>query len=874
MTFLGFLRHLRRDARGSGGKLLFFVLCLALGVAAVVAVAGFSEGIDNGIRKRARELLAADLAVSGRAPIPQPVLDTIDAVPGSRRTGILETLTLVAVPRAPGGVGDGTAGDSLLVELKSIVGPYPFYGEVELGGLAPGAAQDLYSLLDAESTVVAPEVLARLRLAVGDTLRIGGEDFRIVATVEREGDRISAGFDLGPRIFVGAAGLARAGLEQTGSRITYRTLVRLPPSSSATEGDTGAPSDEAIGTPDEVAVEGLKEEIGEALGDSIRHRVETWREAQPALRRSLDRSERYLGLAALLSLLLGGVGVAQTVRVWLASRLDAIAVLACLGWRPRQILALYLGQTTVLALIGSVVGVLIAVAVQALAVRLLAGVLPVEHLEPWQPWAIARGLALGLGVALVFALPPLLAARRTPPIRVLRRDAEPLPPSRGAQWGLGGLLVLAVFLLAVAQSSSWRDGALFTLALLATTALLAGAARLLVRLARRPRRSSRLELRHALASLERPGSGTLGAVVALGLGVLVVLTMSLVERRLTAQLDQEMPTDAPSAFMIDIQPDQWPGVRDILEAEGGEGIESVPVVMARLTAVDGTPSEELAKQLEEEGEDGRWALRREQRLTYLEELPEDNQVIAGALWSEPGVAEVSVEEEYARLLKLEVGSVLRLDIQGVRMDLTVTSLRSVDWGTFGINFYLVVEPGVLEKAPQQRIAVVRLPPEAEQRTQDAVAAGFPNVTTIRLREVLGKVTDMLRQLGLGVRLLGVLTVLAGLAILAGAVSAGAVRRGREVALYKTLGMTRRQIVVTFALEYALVGLAAALIGITSATALAWGIATQGMELDWRFDPFALGVALVGTLALSVVAGLAASASALRRRPVEVLRSVD
>ena len=878
MTARAFLRQLRRDARGNRGKLFFFVLCLAVGVAAVVAVAGFSEGLDRGIRREARQLLAADLVVRGREPIPDAIHQAIDAAPTSHRATVLEMLTLVAVPTSSDDPtsDDSTSEDltstdrsgaanSLLVELKSLDRGYPFYGDVELRRLEgpPGAVdrhRDLAAVLDAQTTLVAPEVLTRLRVAVGDRLRIGGEDFTIGGVIEREPDRVAGGFDLGPRVFVDAAGLERAGLEQTGSRIVYRTLVRL--------GDpTGPP-------PAEAEVETLAEDLKSVLGDDLRHRVETWREAQPALRRGLERSGRYLGLAALLSLLLGGVGVAQTVRVWVAGRLDAIAILACLGWRPRELLALYLGQTTILALVGSGLGALLAVAVQLTAVRVLTGVLPVEHLDPWQPWAIARGLALGVGVALVFALPPLLAARRTPPIRVLRRDAEPLPASRRTRTVLATILGASVLLLATWQSASWRDGALFTLALLATVALLGLAARMLIVLARRPRKRSRLWLRHALASLERPGAGTLAAVVALGLGVLVVLTMVLVERRLTAQLDQEVPSDAPSAFLIDIQPDQWPGVRDTLEAHDAEGIESVPVVMARLTEVDGVASETLAKTLEAEGEDGRWALRREQRLTYLEQLPDDNQIIAGSLWSRPEVAEVSVEEEYARLLRLDVGSKLRLDIQGVALDLEVTSLRSVDWGTFGINFYLVVEPGVLEAAPQQRIAVARLPMGNEQLAQDAVAAEFPNVTTIRIREVLTKITTMLEQLGLGVRLLGALTVLAGLAILAGAVSAGAVRRGREVALYKTLGMTRPQIIATFALEYALVGLAAALIGGLAANLLAWGVATQGMDLVWRFDPTAVALALGGTLVLAVTAGLAASIPALRKRPVEVLRGVD
>ena len=295
-----FGRQLWRDSRGSRRQLAFFVACLAVGVAAVVAVAGFSEGLERGIRKQARQLLAADLAIRGQQPPPEALLDAIDQLPGSRRTSIIEMLTLVAVPE---GLRPELADtpNSLLVELKSLDGPYPYYGDLELE-----PAGDLQSLLDGESVVVAPQLLTRLGLEVGDSLKVGDHPFRIVGVVRKEPDRIAGAFNMGLRVFIDQAGLDRSGLVKLGSRVSYRTLVALE------EGD-------------EQAVAAAKETLQAVVGDDIRQRIETYREAQPALRQGLKRSERYLALAALLSLLVGGVGVAQTVRAWVAGRLWAAA---------------------------------------------------------------------------------------------------------------------------------------------------------------------------------------------------------------------------------------------------------------------------------------------------------------------------------------------------------------------------------------------------------------------------------------------------------------------------------------------------------------------------------------------------------------------
>jgi putative ABC transport system permease protein len=407
------------------------------------------------------------------------------------------------------------------------------------------------------------------------------------------------------------------------------------------------------------------------------------------------------------------------------------------------------------------------------------------------------------------------------------------------------------------------------------TAALAGAALGITRaVGRIPRGFAGLSLRHGLAALGRPGAGTMGAIVALGLGVLTVLGMSLVERRLSSEMSGELPAGAPSAFLVDIQPDQWQGVETLLHQAGATRIESVPVVMARITAIDGKGVDQIAAKPRPEERGGRrWALTREQRLTYMARLPEDNVVVAGKLWSDAGTGkpEVSLEEGFARDLNVGLGSVLSFDIQGVPINLTVTSLRRVDWKTFGINFFLVVEPGVLESAPQQRLAVAHLPHGGEQRVQDLLAARYPNVTVLKLREILEKIVKVLRRISLGIRFLGGFTVVAGIAILAGAISASAGRRGREVALLKTLGMTRKGVAASFAVEYALIGLVAGVIGTIGATVLAWAVVTQGFEMRWEFPVLPLGLAIAGSIVLTIAAGIAASARALERRPIEVLR---
>lgn len=848
------VRYMIRESRGSRGRLGFFVACLAVGVAAVVAVAGLSEGLESAVGREARQLMAADLAIEGRDPLPEEIGERLAAEVGGERTLIKEMATVVAtVPREPE-VGPGA---SQLAELKAVEGTYPFYGDLVVEPPRP-----LAELLGETGTVVADDLLSRLGLVVGDRLRIGSERFEIRGVVRAEPDRTGMALTMGPRVFVSGVGLARADLERFGSRISYRTLIRL-------DGDPGRD-----------ALRSLAERIREWPEVENRYRVETYADAQPAVRRALSRVDRFLGLVALLSLLLGGVGVAQTTRAWLAGRVDSMAVLRSLGFRPNEVFLLYFGQALALGLAGSLLGLLGGAGILALTPLFTADLLPEGlGIGLWQPLAYGRGLALGLGTAILFSFEPLMAVRRVSPLRVLRQDVEPLAPSFAARVLSIVILVSGVAITASIQAASVIYGLAFTAGVAAAAGVLVlvslGALRLLARLPAGLLARAPVWTRHGLAAMARPGAGTVGAIVALGLGVLLLVGIALVQSGLSGQLTTALPSGSPSAFLIDIQKDQWEGVVEILDEAGVESMNSAPVVTARIESIGGLSVDELVESTERRGR--RWALTREQRVTYLDELAPDNQILSRLssatteLWHDPERFELSVEEDYAADLDLEVGTEVVLDVQGVPIEFVVSSIRSVDWGTFDLNFFFVAEPAALADAPQYRVATVRVPPEAEQLVQDRLADGFQNVTMFQIRDILDKVGRILDRLALGVQFLGGFTVLAGLVILAGAVSANSIRRSREIALLKTLGMVRRDVAMMFTIEFALLGFLAGAVGAAGGTLLARTVLTRGMEIGWTFEPGLVALAIAASVGLAAAAAVLAGGRALAARPLEVLR---
>ncbi|MYA07109.1 MAG: FtsX-like permease family protein [Holophagales bacterium] len=851
------LRYSLRELRGSLGRVWVWVACLSVGVGAVVSVAGLASSVDGAIRGEARKLLAADLAFRSRGPIPEHVLETIDRVPGAVRAEVREMAAMVgrASPPAasPAEVG-GEGPSSLLAELKAVSGGYPFYGELVTEPPLPAGASPADVLGD-HSALVSPEALSRLGLEVGDDLRVGGRTLRIIGSLEGEPDRLPAGFAFGPRVVVGVAAQEAARIFPFAGFGGYRVLVRLPGEHSLEELETRANA--------------LRGEID----DNAAVRVETYADAQPGIREDLERLSRYLGLVALLSLLVGGVGVAQGIRAWLTQRLDALAVLKCLGARPRDLMRTYVVQAVLLGLVAGVIGGVAGLLSILLVPAILGGALPVEAVSIWQPWAFGRGVALGIGVSTAFSAPALLVVLRAPPVRVFRSGAEPLPGSRLAS-------ALSVFAVGagVAGSTALQAGSLwlalrFMGAVVAAVVALILAALALRSLARflAPRcRSS--WLRYGVAALSRPESGTLAASVALGMGLMVLLAMFVVQGHLHDELAAGLPEEAPSAFLLNVPATGWGDLAGLLERQGARRVQSAPVVMARVRAIDGVP---VAERLNERN---RWALRRQLRLTFLDELPADNVILeasgpATALrpWVDPALGEVSVEQDFAETIGVSVGSTIDLEVGGRETRITVTSLRRVDWEGFGINFFLVVEPAVLDWAPHTRLAAAWLPQEREQRIQDEIYVAYPGVAVVRIREVLQKVVDLVSDLQVGVRVLGSFTVAAALLTLAGAVAASSARRGREAALLKTIGSTRFDVLRAFAAEYVLVGLSAAVVAAVLGSAAAWWLVTRELELVWSFRPWAVFGALVAGSLLSLGTGLLASVGALQRPPIDSLR---
>jgi putative ABC transport system permease protein len=831
-----------RETRGSRARLGFVVACLAVGVAAVTGVTALVDGIQTSVRRDARALLAADIAIEARRELPPELFTFLAAREDTTIARVTELSAMASSPVT-----------SRLVELKAAEAGYPFHGVLATDppGLRPGA-------LAADEAIAAPELLAGLEVAVGGELSLGGSAYRIVGSIVDEPDRVDFALTLGPRLFLSPAGLERAGLVQFGSRVNQRVLVDLP------------------GEPPAGELEAFVRELRARVTDARTLSTKTAADPTPGLSRTLRRIEDFLGLVALLSLLLGGAGVAQIVRLWMDSRTPAVAVLRAIGMRPREVALVYLTNLVALALVGCVLGAALGAAAPALVARLLPDLVPAGLPFPWP--AALRGMVLGLATAAGFALPPLTAVWRVPPARVLRAEATPLPAPRLVRW----LSLAALFGVVLAASFAQNDrgwiALAFTVGVFVLAGALAGSAHLIARLAGHlPRERFGPTLRHGLAALARPNSGTPAAAVALGAGVLVVVAMGLVASRLRAEFLADIPEDAPSVFLVDVQHDQSAHVLELLSAHGASGVDRTAVVMARLGAVKGTPVNEL---LERSRGRARWVLSREQRLTFADTLPSANTLVeasaapgitADTLWRDPARAEVSLEARFADDLGLGVGDTVTFDVQGVPLELVVTTLREVDWGTFRINFFVVVEPGALEGAPGWELVAARVEAAREDALQTALARAHPNVSVLRIRPLLEKVTAIVERVALAVQVLGGAVALTGVAILAVAALATAARRAREAALLKALGVTRGGVARLLAVEHALVGLIAGTLGGAGAWILALGFLGVVLDLEGLPALWVVPVASVCGTALALAAGSAATA---RARSVPPLMSLN
>ncbi|HEX4994663.1 MAG TPA: FtsX-like permease family protein [Methylomirabilota bacterium] len=821
------LRLAWRETRGAWRHFGYFFACITLGVSALVGVGSFADSLERTVARSAKSLMGGDVEVRSSQPLPG---DAAALIAGVATTRVRE---MVAMAQAG-------PSQSHIVELKAVEPGYPFYG-----ALVTEPARPLETLIGGGRALVHDALLARFGLRLGDRFRVGDLELTITGVIQKEPDRAIGVFSLGPRVLIAGDDLDRTGLIRPGSRVRYRTLVRLPEGRDA---------------------QAFRDRLAAALPAG--QRVSTFGQAQPGLRRFWDQLTMYLGLTGLVALMVGGIGVAVSVNAFVRQKLASIAILKALGagWRP--LLATYLLQTALLGLGGSALGALLGSAVQPLLAPTLTRLLPIELTLSFSFRAVLSGLAMGVGVTLLYALWPLLQIRHVRPALILRMDIEPRLRGR-RPWATALPLAAGLAGLALWQAGSWKIGALFAGGLAAALVLLALGARLVTALARRVRWRSPA-WRQGAANLHRPGSHAGPVLVSLGLAVMLVVSIALLDGSLRAQLVDRAPGSAPAFFFIDIQTDQAEPFARLVAAHGASApAELTPVVRSRLAAVNGASIEGRTRR-----EDA-WYLTREYVLTWAKEPPGHNTVVAGRWWTPEEAAReplISVEEEIARQLGVGLGDTLTFDIQGVPVSARVTSLRHVDWRSLTSNFFVIFSPGALDGAPSTFIATVGAPPEQETRLQSAVVAAFPNITAIPIREVLERVGAVLDQIALAVRLVAAFSIGAGLIVMAGALAITRQQRLYQSVILKALGATRGFVSRVFAVEYALLGAAAGLAGSALAAGLAWVVLRFALEVPWRWAPGTLLAGVATATALALLVGFLGTRRLLGRRPLGVLRS--
>jgi putative ABC transport system permease protein len=668
-------------------------------------------------------------------------------------------------------------------------------------------------------------------------------------TIEREPDVTGSGFVFGPRVITSHGGLAATKLVQPGALVGHEYRLRLAPGTS-------------IGA----WVEDIKRRWPDAGW-----RIRSFGDAAPSIQRFLDRMALFLTLVGLTALLVGGVGVGNAVRGYLASRTATIATLKCLGAPGALVFRIYLAQILGLALLGIFVGLAVGAASPFVATQFLADKLPVEARLSLYPAPLLLAAAFGVLTTLAFSLWPLGRSREVPAASLFRDVVAPVTRPPRAVYVLGVVgSVLALAALAVGTAEDRRIAGWFVVGAAASIVAFELAAFAVMALAKRAGRPRFPGLRLALANLHRPGAPTASVVLSLGLGLTVLVCIALIEGNMLAQVRERLPDQAPSYFFIDLQPDQVQEFdRMIATTPGVLGAERVPSLRGRITRLNG-----VAVERADVAPEAQWAIRSERGLTYAGAMPKGSRVADGKWWPADysGPPLVSFDTELAKGMGLAIGDTITVNVLGREVTATIANLRQIDWGTLGINFALVFAPGVLEGAPQTWLATARAEPQAEERIYRLVTDRFPNVSAIRVKDALAQVGRIFESIAEAVRLTAGITLVAGTLVLAGAIAAGHRRRVYDSVVLKVLGATRSQVTRAFLLEYGLLGVVTAVIAAAIGTVAAYLVLTQVMRAEWIFLPQAVaGTAVLSTL-LTLVLGFAGTWKALGAKAAPLLRN--
>ena len=828
-----------RDSRRSRQRLLLFMSAIVLGIAALVAINSFGDNLARSIDDQARELLGADLTFSwNRAPSrsTQQLLKTT----GRDRAYEVSFASLVSIPKT-GGVR--------LAQVKGLQGNFPYYGTWDV---QPASAIQSFRQATSQIALVDDALLVQLGAQPGDSVRVGNASFLIAGRVLKTPGQAAIAATVAPTVFIPNRFLNGTGLLQRGSRVSYKYYYQFAP-----------------GTDVERYVKTISARLDK---DGINYDTVAGRKRQTG--RSFADLTKYLSLVAFVALLLGCVGVASAVQLYVKEKVASVAILRTLGASGRQAFLIYLLQTSLMGLLGATVGALAGSVVQLVLPRVFGNFLPISVETALSVPAILGGIGTGLLISVLFSLLPLLAIRNVSPLRTLRTSYEDDVSGRDPlQWLVYLLVVGFIIGFAYLQTHNWRLALGFTGGLTIAFGILTGLGLGLIWLVRRFFPASWSYVwRQSLANLYRPNNQTLILVTSIGLGAFLIATLYLTQGLLLGRVELSGSGNQPNMVLFDIQNEQIAGVRTLVKKQNLPVLQEVPVVTMRLTDVNGKSTGVSRK--DTSFKTPNWAFTREYRVTYRDSLISSEKLASG---KNPdltdGVAHISLEKGFFERMRLKLGDTLDFNVQGAPIQTIVSGTREVDWNRVQTNFVVVFPMGVLEQAPQFRVLMTKVPNnQVSAQLQRELVRSFPNVSAIDLGLILKTIDEILDQISFVIQFMALFSILTGLLVLASSVVISKYQRLRESVLLRTLGASRNQILKITALEYGLLGLLAALSGILLSVFGTWALAQFAFEVPYRPTLLPLLIVAVVVTVLTVLIGLFNSREVLVKPPLDVLRS--
>ena len=825
-------RVARRDLATRIRGLRLLAVCLFLGVATLAAIGSLTRGITSELETRGQTILGGDVEFE----LPQREATPAEMAAFRRAGTTSATVRMRAMATVPGG-------DALLAELKAVDAAYPLYGTMRLaagsrrGPPPPGRVW------------IGADLASRLALKVGSRVKFGEKAFVVDGIIADEPDRLGEGFTLGPVAIIGMDDLPATQLIQPGSLYESKYRVRLP----------GGADPAAVG-------KRLSAEFPDAGWD-----VNDRSNGAPGTRRFIERMGQFLALVGLAALVIAGIGVGNGVASYLAGKRPSLATLKVLGADSNTVMRIYALQILTVAAAAIGAGLIAGALAPSLITAVAGDVLPVKPGLAVYPLPLAVSAAYGLLIAIVFALPPLAAARQVPAAGLYRATIDGMArPERRTVIAVGAALA-AIVALAVGTAREPLFALGFIGAAAALLAILVGLGWLVRRLASRLPRPKRPLLRLALANLHRPGAATGALVVALGLGLTLFVTLAAVQTSITAEIARTVPQRAPSFFILDIPRDGAAQFRSLVtQADPKAEVNMIPALRGSITEFGGRRVDEL-----ETLPEGAWVLRGDRGLTYSPDLPKGSTLTGGTWWPADyqGPPLVSVEQDVAQTLGLKIGDTLTVNVLGVEVQATVASFRTVEWDNFGLNYVLVFSPGAFAAAPHNMVATVAVSPRAETELARSLPRAFPSASLIQVRDVVSQVTTLLTQMSQAIAAAASIAILAGIAVLIGAIAASRERRVYDSVILKLLGATRGQILGAQGVEYGLLAAILALLSLALGLAAAWYVVTQIFDFTFAPDPAIVGLTLLGGAGLSFLIGIAGSWPLLSARPARALRSL-